>query len=508
LLSAEYFSAIDNVLRYLTGNASPMGGKLFLSCGDSRQLPPIDGHAIWGSLNMCTMMDVFIFNCDVRAREDEALQRINSDCHRELTESECSALADTVLNECRFEPDWSSVPDTAVRIVPTKAAEASVMEEFLRSRQTTSFKAIDEVQNGAMWVSASERISMQLNRNCYEYDVCKLYVNAVVRMTYNRRQDGITVFSQGQVAVVVKLPDASDDIRDRRLTVRLAPPGMRQIDPCNIGSDWPEVEVSPRTTLPTVVGRCLQMGRHTQFPVRYYLASTIHRIQGDTVPLLATEMSLSKKSYRLWQREQFAVITSRVQKCRDLIFVGSRDDTRAAIEHIMGCSSKWDEFIEDYLNKLNVAIRLESTRRIVLDKHPFLPIYRELPSGACGYVYMLISISCMNRFYIGETTDLKSSLRKHNTGYGEGETRNTFLQPWGVYAFICGFPDVSSDEGQEMRKQFVQVWRDGMDRQMTADDGFAVGVRKADEFMTRHRCELVAVKCGQCLLCTTINSST
>jgi hypothetical protein len=307
LLSAEYFSALDNVLRYLTGSCSSMGGKLFLSCGDSRQLPPVSGRPFWSSLNMCTLMNVFIFRSDVRARQDATLQRINSDCRRELTEAECSALADVVLGECRFEPDWSSVPDTAVRIVPTKAAEAKVMDEFLRGRQITSFVAIDEVQNGAVWVTASERISMQLNKTCYEYDVCKLYLNAVVRMTYNRRQDGVKIFSQGQVAVVVGLPDDSDDIHGQRLTLCLAPPGMRQIDPSNMSNDWPEVEVSRRTTLPTVVGRGMQMGRRTHFPVRYHLTSTIHRIQRDTVSLLAMEMSVSKKSYRLWQREQFAV---------------------------------------------------------------------------------------------------------------------------------------------------------------------------------------------------------
>ncbi len=315
LLSAEYFSALDSVLRTVMENDRPMGGKLFISCGDSKQLPPIDGRPIWGSLNMCLMMSVFIFTQDVRAREDQQLQRINSDCRRPLTAEECVSVANMVLTECRFEDDWSTVPDVAVRIVPTKAAEKHVMDQFLQGRQTTSYTAIDEVQNGAVWERASERVTAQLNKNCYEYDVCKLYVNAVVRMTYNcRRQDGSTLFSQGQVAVIVRLPGASGDFIEKRLTLRLAPPGQKQL---TISDSWPELNVAPRTTLPSVVGRAMQMGRCTQFPVRYYLASTIHRIQGDTVPLLATEMSLAKREYRMWQREQFAVLTSRVQRCTD-----------------------------------------------------------------------------------------------------------------------------------------------------------------------------------------------
>jgi Helitron helicase-like domain at N-terminus/PIF1-like helicase len=499
LLSAEYFAAIDNVLRYLTGNSSPMGGKLFLSCGDSKQLPPIDGRPIWGSLNMCTMMDVFVFSCDVRARDDETLQRLNSDCRRPLSAVECTTLADTVLRECRFEPDWSSVPDIAVRIVPTKAAEMNVMEEFLRGRDTVSYKAIDEVQNGTVWERATERVTMQLTKNCYEYDVCKLYVNAVVRMTYNRRQDGITIFSQGQVAVVVRLATESDGIHDQRLTLRLAPPGRRLIDPSDIGSDWPEIKVGPRTTLPTVVGRGLQMGRRTQFPVRYYLASTIHRIQGDTVPLMATELSLSKRSYRLWQREQFAVLISRVQRCQDLIFVGSRDDTRAAIEHIMSCSSKWDSLVEHYLAELNVAVAPTAARRLVLDRHPFQPMYRELPSSVgCGYVFILISLACVSRCYIGETMDLKECLRKHNTGYGEDETRNTALHPWGVYGFVYGFYETNDDEGRGMRNEMVQRWRNAINARTSPDAAYASGVLIADEWMAHHGCQLTIVKCGQC----------
>lgn len=304
---------------------------------------------------MCTLMQVFMFSKDFRARDDLQLQRIISDCRRQLTADECAAVATTVLTECRFEKDWSSVPDLAIRIVPTKAAENTVMEEFLRGRQTTSYQAIDEVQNGAVWERASDTITAQLNRNCYEYSICKLYANAVVRMTYNcRKEDGSTVFSQGQVAVVAELPNACDDFNNQRLTLRLAPPGQSLVELMNVCNNWPIVYVGPRTTLPSVVGRSLQMGRRTQFPVRYYLASTIHRIQGDTVQMLAIEMSLARSEYRLWQREQFAVLISRVQRCQDLIFVGSRQQTRAAIEQIMKRTSKWDALIDHYLTELNV----------------------------------------------------------------------------------------------------------------------------------------------------------
>jgi len=492
LLSAELFAALDNILRVLMGNSLPWGGKLLLSCGDSKQLPPIDGRPIWGSLNLCTMMEVFVFSCDVRARDDDNLKRLNSDCRRALTAEECTAVADIILKECRFEPDWSAVPDVAIRIVPTKAAEIKVMDEFLKSRDTRSYQAIDEVQNGALWEKASDRVSLQLNQACYEYDICKLYLHAVVRMTYNCRHDSVTVFSQGQVAVVVELPNDDVDFLEQRLHLRLAPPGVRHIDASNIPAEWPEVTVGPRTTLPTVVGRCLQMGRRTQFPVRYYLCSTIHRIQGDTVPLLATELSLSKREYRLWQREQFAVLISRVHRCQDLIFVGSQSETRAAIEQIMLSSSKWDSLIDHYLSELNVAVQPDRARQISLDIHPFLPMYRELPSVACGYVYMLSSLACITRCYIGETMDLKRCLRQHNTGYGADETRNTALHPWGVYAFVYGF-DVG---GRQVRTEFVHEWRGAVSWLSSADEAYQAGVDIANEWIQRGS-KITIVKCGQ-----------
>jgi hypothetical protein len=498
LLSAEYFSALDNVLKRLMETESPMGGKLLLSCGDSKQLPPINGRPIWSSLNMCTLMQVFVFANDVRARDDQQLQHLISDCRRQLTADECTAVATTVLRECRFEDDWSSVPDLALRIVPTKAAENAVMEQFLQGRQTTSFTAIDEVQNGSIWERATQRITSQLNKNCYEYDICKLYVNAVVRMTYNcRKEDGSTIFSQGQIAVVTQLPNERDDFTQQRLTLRLAPPGERHMDSADVTKNWPVVHVGTRTTLPSVVGSSLQMGRRTQFPVRYYLASTIHRIQGDTVQLLATEMSLARREYCLWQREQFAVLISRVQRCQDLIFVGSRQQTRAAIEHIMRRTSKWDALIDHYLTELHVDTVSHRANNLDLDVHPFLPMYRELPTVSCGYVYMLVSIPCAGRFYLGEASNLKRSLRRHNTGYGTEETQNTVLHPWGVFVFVYGFYRDRAEDASEDRKVFLQEWRNTVSEQTSVHQAYDVGLRLANEWLVRTGCKLTVVKCGQ-----------
>jgi hypothetical protein len=104
----------------------------------------LDGRPIWCSMNMCTMMKVFIFTTDVRAR-DPNLRWLNSECRRSLTEPERRAVADMVLAQCRFEDTWSTVPEYAVRIVPTREAERAVVNEYLQDRATIDYAAVDEV---------------------------------------------------------------------------------------------------------------------------------------------------------------------------------------------------------------------------------------------------------------------------------------------------------------------------------------------------------------------------
>ena len=127
---------------------------------------------------------------------------------------------------------------------------------------------------------------------------------------------------------------------------------------------------------------------------------TIHRIQGETVHLYATQISDVDKQYRPWQKEQFAVLISRAHYCKDIIFVGSKNDTRNAIISILGRSSKWDLLIDKYISNLDILSH-HRVREIDLNFHPFQPLYRELPNAFCGYVYLLSSIADSWQCYVG-----------------------------------------------------------------------------------------------------------
>jgi hypothetical protein len=241
MLSAEHFTALDTVLRTLMNNSLPWGGKLLISSGDSKQLPPIDGRPIWTSANMSTMMKVVLFTTDVRAA-DPNLRWLNDQCRIALDENQCIAVANAILDNCSSAVDWDSVPEDAVRIVSTKAAEREVIDKFLETQVTRSFKSIDEVLNGSVWARANERITKRLNRDCYEYENCRLYLRAIVCMTYNERRHAVP-FSQGQLAVVVEMPGDHDvsDFLNCRIKLRLAPPGFNRVDTSNIPDDWPEI---------------------------------------------------------------------------------------------------------------------------------------------------------------------------------------------------------------------------------------------------------------------------
>jgi hypothetical protein len=454
LLSAQMFCAVDLVLQMVMGNSLPWGRKLLISSGDAKQLPPVSGQPLWSSVHMCTEMNVIMFTEDVRARDPE-LRWLNGECRRQLNADEAGAVADMVLTQCAFVPDWNHVPDNAVRIVSTRAAENEIMEEFLSSKQTTEYIAVDEVQNNTTWSLSDQGITNRLNKVCYEYERCRLFVGAIVRMTYNDRRSGSVIFSQGQVGVVTGLGDGSLAASHQRLTIRLAAPGVREFDVHNIPDHWPEIIIGRRTTPAILVGRCLQMGRRTQFPVRYHLTSTIHRIQGDTVSFYATQVSTVNRQYRLWQKEQFAVLISRAEHCRDIMFVGSPSDTKSAIVNILTQSSKWDVIIDAYMSALDVMSQ-PRIREINLDVHPFKPMYRELPTASCGYIYLLCSIAQSHYCYLGECDNLRQSLRRHNTGYGDEQTQPTHLHPWGVFAFICGFEaDDDVTIGQQRRHDFL-----------------------------------------------------
>jgi hypothetical protein len=219
---------------------------------------------------------------------------------------------------------------------------------------------------------------------------------------------------------------------------------------------------------------------------------TIHRIQA--VSVYATQISNFHCQCRLWQKEQFAVLISRAEHCKDIIFVGFPEDTKSAIVIILERSSKWDQLIDNYLSSYEVLSH-PLIRQISLQLHPFKPLYREIPTASCGYVYLLASIPKPRKCYVEGTDSLKIVLRRHNTGNGAEETKSTNLHPWGVYAFVCGFEHDDPNIAIQRRCDFLNALR--YDLNTGPEAVFTCMQEELAQCTVRGMSSLVIVKCGE-----------
>ena len=65
-----------------------------------------------------------------------------------------------------------------------------------------------------------------------------------------------------------------------------------------------------------------------------FVATTTHKLMGDTFDKLATSISSTDSSYALWMTSQVFVIVSRVKQLKNLTFVGNKTSTLRSIESI------------------------------------------------------------------------------------------------------------------------------------------------------------------------------
>ena len=86
------------------------------------------------------------------------------------------------------------------------------------------------------------------------------------------------------------------------------------------------------------------------------------------------------------------------------------------------------------------------------EDYPYDFNFVELPECHTGYVYFLISLSGGRKSYIGQTFDIKTRLRQHNSGHGTSFTDEN--RPWALYAYIIGF-----DNNRHMMMSIENSWQ-------------------------------------------------
>ena len=330
LVSAEMFAVMDLVLRRLRQSPVPFGSIFLLGSGDPLQLPPVEGMPIWCSCHLLTMLRVYMLQEYVRCAVDADLRRLISIMrHLHVTDEETTEFCAIITRRSgphHFIHHWDDVPMAVLRVLPTRKAVATAVTDYLRRKcadpalVSATFAAVDEVESSAgNWVNANEQCVRHLNRTCAEEQELFLYEGAAMRLTFNNTNPAVGPrFSQGQLCVVNSLPrdfhaGTERQCQRQRVNITLIPAGQRINNPGDVHPNWPTCDLARRFSAAAVVGRGYTKGRCHQWPLQYFVASTIHKVVGDTCDHLATQISAVDRRYKLWDRTMLLVLLSRVR---------------------------------------------------------------------------------------------------------------------------------------------------------------------------------------------------
>lgn len=497
LLPGYLFNILDIVLRRIKSTDTPFGGVLILASGDPKQLKPVDGTAIWMSPNIYTLFNVICLQNFVRSRTDLDLQEIIKKMRKpSLAVEDVQFVVSRLTARCfphNCVPSWNQVPDEYHRVVGKNSAVADAVKCFLDQKKETpglqhcTVASQDETEKSpGSYQAANVNISKLLSRHLKEPVQLFLYVGQILRLTYNNTTptQNRPRFSQGQLVVVTSLPDMNLPRDEQRIKVKLSPPGCRNV--AAIPADSPEFLLSRRWTIPTVVGFPKSKARRLQFPLTYYVCSTVHRLLGDTCSKLATQISSGKSIYSLWERDQLLVIISRVSSLGDVLFVGSQHDTMQAITELLNQTNQWDERIDKIMSSVD-ALRDGGGILPAIESLPSLNT--SIPSRNCGFAFMFVSVKFPNKYELGEAASLENALREYNYSRMDDSIH---LRPWAVAAFVCGFPDGGDQhENIEMRQLFEEQWRGNIYLQHhnyeTSQDAMLCGQQTFADFRQRHQ---------------------
>ena len=467
LLPATLFAVLDLVLQRIRGSKKPFGGVLIIGTGDHRQLRPIGDSEIWPTMVVRTICKVFLLKHFVRARADRALQRVIQVLRQPVIEEDEIEAVLEVFHRQRFVADWRDVPNNTLRVVGKKSGERAVIKQYLDTIKATYpcqvHRCSDQVESArGNWDDAPANVTPTLSYKCLEEEELVLHEGAVMRLTFNnvRAGGGMPVFSQGQLAVVTQLPDVRQPKQLQRLIVRVVPPGFRAIDVNNIPADWPLCTLSRRQSVPVVLGRGSLRGRRVQWPLRYFVTFTVHRIIGETCESLATKISHSDSDYSLWEREQLLVIVSRVHRLNDLTFVGSRDDTCVAIRKLLELKNPLANYTCKLIESMDVMSLGNAVIDIPADYPQSLPV--ELPYADFGSVYIAVSAKFPSCWELESGSCLRRAFQdKNRADFSERQSK----RPWVLAAFVSGFPGQSyEEENFDLRTQVLQSLRQRFDQ--------------------------------------------
>ena len=458
MVSAEEFAAIDLIMQKVRDNYSPFGGVLVLGTGDPKQLPPPQGRLLWTSPIILTSVTMHALEKCVRMVDVVGREFLNILSSPKITETEMEILMTTFSDECNF-CELDNSPMDAVWIFGTRAAESKAIETQIDRVRRSGSKVIeilscDEVKTNpsSNWKPVAKHYSKVLNKLCLEPEVLYCYQDALLRITINIPSQNV---SQGQMCVFKKFDGV------KKITVIVALPGVRKLPPCNSNGSylfeengWFEITLTKQAGF--VHGHKGSSIRRSQFPLKNFMAMTIHKAMGETIGKIVTKIDCVDRAYNLWEKEQLYVLVSRVQNLKDITFLGDKNTTLLSIKNLLGKSSQWDDYTE---RLVRTASNQDNAVFDMAALSPFRPRKIELPVGEVGFVYLLVSTRDISACYVGEISNLRRRLLEHNSGKGAFFTNQSHLRPWGVMCFATGFSDCPQSNRKE-RKHLEQKIHD------------------------------------------------
>lgn len=230
-----------------------------------------------------------------------------------------------------------------------------------------------------------------------------------------RKADGeIATFSVAHVTSLVPLGKKPPCFQDpaTKVAVKLVPPGERNFR--QQMPNWPVIHVARHVGMPILAGPNAAHVRRTQYPFRYHIAATAHRMMGCNAPEGVVVQVSENRQFRLWEREQLMVMISRCPRLDLVGFVAEcKQSTLRVISRILMKDGIFQLAIANRLRQLNIG----QQQIVQLDRPVFFPSGAVIPSAQHGFVYHIISQRKFAKSYVGQTRrPPQVRLRQHNTG--------------------------------------------------------------------------------------------
>ena len=223
----------------------------------------------------------------------------------------------------------------------------------------------------------------------------------------------------------------------------------------DIPEQWPTVRLRKRNSNHIIVGSGMKKARRYQYPLRYYVCSTVHKAIGETCLHVATQISSVDNDYRIWDKKMLLVILSRVRSLDDISFVGSKADTLAAIDEVLSQDDSLTKKQSEIMNALDV---FTTGDRIVPALRPLTLHYADCsaPSVDCGFVYLAADFPDFSTWEKGNCCNLKKEMERLNTpAVGELSIGTKYI----LLAFIFGpHTDGASEDNTALRQNLLVRW--------------------------------------------------